>query len=76
MSETLLGVSQLNTSLILLRSTDIPRSEITWPERDLFQPKLALTKPGIQLVLFEFLWNQMKMFRVFVFILGVDQNVI
>jgi hypothetical protein len=45
-------------------------------EGDLFQLELTPTKLGIQLVLSEFLQNQMKMLCMLIFILGVDQNVI
>jgi hypothetical protein len=45
-------------------------------ERDLLQPEHTLSKLCIQLVLSEFLQNQMKLFYIFLFILGVDENVI
>jgi transposase len=45
-------------------------------ERDLLQPELTLSKLCIQLVLSEFLQNQMKLFCILLFILGVDKNVI
>jgi hypothetical protein len=76
MLEILLGVFQLKTTLILLGSTDIPPSKIIWPKKGTrFSQNshlLSLTYSWCS----EFLQNQMEMFRVFIFILGVDQNVI
>jgi hypothetical protein len=42
----------------------------------MLQPELTLAKLRIQLVLLELLLNQMKMFRMLLFILGVGKNVI
>jgi hypothetical protein len=62
MSETFLGASQLNTSWILLESTDIPPLQNNMAqEKDLSQPELALAKLCVQLVLSKFLQNQMKL---------------